>query len=72
MIGRGFASVFVLLTRSLLSIVTVQFVMCSMKQDYWDVFLAYPFAEVLAALISCIVFLFTRKDLMGEKLPIKK
>ena len=71
-IGRGFASAFVLLTRSLLSIVIVQFVMCSMKQDYWGVFLAYPFAEVLAALIAGIVFLFTKKDLMGEKLPIKK
>lgn len=43
-----------------------------MKQDYWGVFLAYPFAEVFAALIAGIVFLCTKKDLMGEKLPIKK
>ena len=69
-IGQGFSSAFVLLNRSCLSIIIVQFIMCYFRKDYWGVFMAYPIAEALSAVVACCFFFYWRKDMEGVNLPV--
>lgn len=69
-IGQGFSSAFVLLNRSCLSIIIVQFVMCYYRKDYWGVFMAYPIAEALSAVVACCFFFYWKKDMEGVNLPV--
>ena len=71
-IGQGVASAFVLMNRSCLSIILVQFVMCTVRKDFWGVFRAYPIAEALSAVVAIIFFFIWKKDMEGTNLPVVK
>lgn len=66
-IGRGFGAAVVLFGRSCLFTICAQFVMCWIRKDYWGTFMAYPFADVIAALFATIYYLCVRKEINGEE-----
>ena len=71
-INRGFGSALVLMCHSCLFIIIAQFIICHIRQDYWGVFYAHPFANVMSALFSITYFFFVKKDIYGQELPIQK
>ncbi|CBK25461.2 uncharacterized protein [Blastocystis hominis] len=74
-IGRGFGAAVVLFGRSCLFTCCAQFIMCWIRQDYWGTFMAYPFADIVAALFATIYYFCVRKEIHGEErkkeLPIQ-
>ena len=73
-IGHGFGAAVVLFGRSCLFTCCAQFIMCWIRKDYWGTFMAFPFADVVAALFATIYYFCVRKEINGEekkkKMPI--
>ena len=66
-IGRGFGAAVVLFGRSCLFTCIAQFIMCWIRDDYWGTFMAYPYADVTAALFATIYYFCVRKEIHGAE-----